>query len=209
MDMPSPRVATLLLTAGSIWDLCRHLNPPQNHTPWCINHRFGPSFVSGSGSSSAVRDTATGPIAAAVRKSVCDTNIRMRARFLIWVACVVLFAYLPLWYAFAYDYLHSTEDVIDELIGKGDLALIASAIMADGFGRVLLRIKSDQERPSGYVLGMLVCSFLVIVACLILYAAGRGQKPSLHAMKVLTIVIAVITTVTSGSVILFVEAGND
>jgi drug/metabolite transporter (DMT)-like permease len=133
----------------------------------------------------------------------------MRARFWIWVACVVVFAYLPLWYALAYDYIHSTKEVIDELIGKGDLALIASAIMADGFGRVLLRIKSDQERPSGYVLGMLIWSFLVIVGCLILYAAGRGPKPSLHEMKSLTVVVAAITTATSGSVILFIEAENE
>ena len=119
---------------------------------------------------------------------------------------MLLFAYLPLWYALTYEWLHHSSEIIDELFGKGDLVLIACAVMADGFGRTALAIKHGTAPPSGFAFAILIFSFLAIVGSVIVYSAGRGPSPALpHEMQVASFCAMAITTVLSGFVILGVE----
>jgi hypothetical protein len=119
---------------------------------------------------------------------------------------VLLFAYLPLWYGLTYQWLHHSSAILDELFGKGDLVLIACAVMADGFGRTALAIKRGDAPPSGFPFAILIFSFLAIVGSVIIYSAGRGPSPALpHEMQVASLYAIAVTTVLSGLVILGVE----
>jgi hypothetical protein len=128
------------------------------------------------------------------------------SRFWIWISCVLLFAYLPLWYGLTYQWLHHSSEVVDELFGKGDLVLIACAVMADGFGRTALAIKRGDVPATGFAFAVLIFSFLVIVGSVIIYSAGRGPSPALpREMQIASFALMAVTTVLSGVVILGVE----
>src|SRR3569833_2386662 len=97
-------------------------------------------------------------------------------RFFIWVACVMVFAYLPWWYALLYDWFHGSTKLVDEIIVKGDLVLIGCAVTADAFGRTILRFLHADERPSGFSISMLIFSLLAMAGCVLVYAASRPDS---------------------------------
>jgi len=117
----------------------------------------------------------------------------------------VLFGYIPAFYSLLYDCFHENGHLLDELTGKGDLVLISCAIMADGIGRVILRIKCDQAPLTGGVIASLLFCLVFIGACLMVFAAGRGGNVVQSHVKIGSYVIAVATALLSAIIILFVE----
>jgi hypothetical protein len=129
----------------------------------------------------------------------------MLPRFFIWLSCGVLFAYLPCGVAFLYDQWHPTH-VLADLFQKGDLMLISSAITADGFGRIILQLRSKEDKPTDFTIVMLVFSLMEIVGCLSIYAASQGAMAEAQLkLQIITLAMILLTTVASGIVTLFIE----
>ena len=130
-------------------------------------------------------------------------------RFRIWILCVLGFAYLPVWGGLIAYFATASAHYLREIILNGDAMLISSAVMADGFGRTLLRIQEDRKDgipPTEKAISMLICSFASIVGCMMVYAFTRGETPQLIPMLILESCLIVLTTVFSATIVLVVEA---
>ncbi len=84
--------------------------------------------------------------------------------------------------------------------------LISSAITADGFGRIILQLRSKEDKPTDFTIVMLVFSLMEIVGCLSIYAASQGAMAEAQLkLQIITLAMILLTTVASGIVTLFIE----